>query len=459
MEKCRLADLPNELLILILSNVHGQSQLAKIALLSKRFKAVVDLLLYRHISLDVEYSAKDLHNTRIVNRYSHTKIPSFQPFDRLIDTFSLNPDLAQQVRTLSLKVRRRLWYKLFAADIRLLNLLPELRTLSLSPPPFHSGIPHNNWTLSSLRLDFSHVTDHYNEEHDWLQIGVPLRILASYLWLPNLRKVQVERVLFTPNFDETRYLLPGGSSVEDLRFLKCREQKSDLVVAAFLRSIKHLRRFVFEVSALSFRNAQPGSKGGAFETALSEHRETIEELGIATSEGAPVIRWELGPLTQWSSLKRLAVPCFLILGISSGTRRLYEMLPPLLEELQIEHPTVHDNWTLLQMTRWLHMASASSRTDCYESMVDAARARDITDMQRLAEIKECCVPRLNHVIWWDQKAECTASGNPVHRIDASLAGLIGLFSAFEKVDVKFEWVTEPSFKDTPFGKRLCEWQD
>lgn len=459
MEKCNLTDLPNELLTQILSNIHGQSQLAKIALLSKRFKALVDLLLYRHISLDIQYSAKDFRNTRIVNRYSHTNIPSFLPFDRLIDTFSLNPNFGQQVRTLSLKVHQRLWYKLFAADIRLLKLLPELRTLSLSPPPYHSSIPHSNWTLTSLRLDFSLVSDHYNEESDWLQIGVPLRIIASYLWLPNLRKVQAEEALFTSNFNDTRCLVPGGSSVEDLRFLKCREQTGDRVLAALLRSTKSLRRFVFEVSSVSYRNAQLGPNAGAFEIALSEHRETIEELAVATGRGLPVLRWALGPFTQWTSLKRLAVPGFMILGTASGTRNLYHALPPLLEELQMEYPTVPNNWTLMQMARQAPSASSYPRIASYESIVDAARAKDVTDMRQLAENKEFYVPRLNHVIWWYQKAKHVASDYPLHCIDASLAGLTVISSAFEKVGVKFEWISEPSFKDTPFGKRLCQWPE
>lgn len=64
MEKRKLADLPNELGTQILSNIHGQSHLAMIALLSKQFGAIVDLLIYRHISLDIHYLAKDLDAPR-----------------------------------------------------------------------------------------------------------------------------------------------------------------------------------------------------------------------------------------------------------------------------------------------------------------------------------------------------------------------------------------------------------
>lgn len=246
MEKCRLAELPNELLTQILSYI---VPLAKIALLSKHFKALVELLLYRHISLNVRYSAKELSNTRIVNRFSYTTIPSFVPFDRLIENLSVNPNLGKSVQSLSLRVHRRLWYSQFDAYSRLLERLPELQSLSLSPPPLRSNIPNSDWPLNSLRLDFKHVTDHYDESGEWLHLGIPLQIIAQYLRLPRLRKVQAENVLLTPRFDETRHLLQGSSSVDDLRFLDCCEARSDRVVAAFLTSIKRLKRFVIEFSS------------------------------------------------------------------------------------------------------------------------------------------------------------------------------------------------------------------
>lgn len=65
MGKRKLTDLPNELLTQILSYIHGQSHLGKIALLSKQFKGLVDCLLYRHISLDIQYSANDFRNIEL----------------------------------------------------------------------------------------------------------------------------------------------------------------------------------------------------------------------------------------------------------------------------------------------------------------------------------------------------------------------------------------------------------
>lgn len=183
------------------------------------------------MNLHIHFAVEDFYNTRIIDKHSRTIIPYFVRFDRLIQTFSVRPSLGKRVHTLSLIVHHRLWYNLFAADLRLLKLLPELRTLSLSPPTFRSSIPHNHWTLTRLRLDFSRVTDHYNKRGDWLHDRVPLQIISKHLWLSKLRKVQLEKVLFTPNFDERRHLLQGGSSVDDPHFLKCCKQKSDCVVA------------------------------------------------------------------------------------------------------------------------------------------------------------------------------------------------------------------------------------
>ena len=181
-KKRQLANLPNELLTQTLSNIHGQSHLAKIALVSKQFKALVERLLYRHISLDVHDSTGNLSNTSFVNKYLHTKIPSLLPFDRLIDSLSIRQDLVRHVHRLDLRVRRRPWYMPFAAaHSRLLEHLPDLRALSLSPPPYDLSISASDWTIKSLQLDFSHVSDHYADGRDWLRAGVPLYIIAKHL--------------------------------------------------------------------------------------------------------------------------------------------------------------------------------------------------------------------------------------------------------------------------------------
>ena len=431
VEQQNLADLPNEVLTEVLSNITDQGHLAKIASVSKQFKDLVDLQLYRHIRLDIPSPTKELHSTRPNNNYSLVR------FDRLMNALSARQNLARRVHALSLRVHSGLWYKGIAAGSRLLDLLPELRTLSLSPPPLRLSVSRMNSTITSLRLDFSRVTDHYDEAGDRRRM-VPMDIIARHLSLPKVRKLQVERTSLRPDFDGMHHLPAGDSSVDDLRLLECWEQKSDRVVAAFLCSIKCLKRFVFEVSSQPHNTLQFHADAGSFERALTRHQATIEELAIATSQGSATTRWMLGPFTQWSSLKFLAIPDYMIPGVFRGVpgpQKLHEILPPLLEELQIEYlwPRIRQN------------------------IRDTARAEDMTGMQHLAENKEFCCPWLNRVIWWHQEDYIPKFSKDI--MDDNLPALMEIFLAFEQVGVKFEWVTEAAFKNTPFGKRLCEWQE
>ena len=457
MEKRKIEDLPTEILTQVLSNNPDQSHLAKITLVSKRFKEVVEPLLYRHISLSIRYSAKEFCSTRLVNRYSYTTVPSFVRYNRLINTLSLHPDICQQVRTLSLRVHRRLWYMLFAADFRLLKLLPGLRMLSLSPPPCDSTFAHSIGSLRSLRLDFSHVTNHYDETGEWVSTGVPLQILARCLRLPELRKVQLERVLYTKKFDGKCHFLRDTSFIVDLRLLSSYEQKSDRVLAALLRSIKCLQRLVFEALSESPRMARPAPSAGVFESALSGHRRTIEEFAVATSDGAGRIGWGLSSFIEWSSLKRLAVPGYMLRGDLSSPCRLHEKLPSLLEELQVEFPIGRNSRSPPRMSP--HIAPESLLLGPWESMVDAIGRVRLADMLRLAEVKNVYVPRLNHVVWWYQRPTIVPADHLEYPTDMDLCSMIETSMAFEKVGIKFEWVIQAFFKDTPFGERLFEWQE
>lgn len=445
MGKQLLADLPNEVLTQVLSNITGQSHLAKIALVSKHFKDLVELHLYRHLSLDTRCSANELRTTNLNKQSPHTTLPSFMRLDRLMNTFSVRQHLARQVHTLSLKVQRQLWNTHFNANSRLLGLLPSLRALSLSPPPCHLVVPHKKSTVTSLRLDFSQVTDHWDEEGHGLHIDiVQLQVIAGHLSLPNLRKLQVEKTLLMPNWDENTHLPSASSSVDDLRLLEYRKEIGDRTVAAFLSSIECLKCFVFEVSSQFDHPVQSGAGTGPFERALSRHQGTIEELALATCEASSTISWILGPFTQWSSLKFLAIPDYMILGNFLETQKLHELLPPLLEELQIQYLSVHADWTTPQAP--------------YRRARAAARVKYVADMQHLAENKAFDFPRLNHVIWWHKEPKVSASHPPEDFMDENLPTLMNIYLAFEQVGVKFEWVTEVLFRDTPFGKRLCEWQ-
>lgn len=424
-----LADLPNEVLSQVLSHITDQSHLAKILLVSKHFKDLIELHSYRHISLDIRCSAKDLRSADLSKRHSYTTPPSFVRFDRLINKLSMRQNLATQVHTLSLKVQRQLWDTRFNANSGLLVLLPRLKTLSLSPPPCHLVVPHKNSILTSLRLDFSQVTDYSDEEGHGLHIPITqLQVIAGHLSLPSLRKFQVEKTLLMPYWDDNIHLPPASSSVDDLRLLEYCKEHDACIVAIFLLSIKGLTRFVFEMSP---HFAESGVSTGSLRRALSRHGETIEELAVVISQGSSMMVWTLGPFKQWSSLKFLAIPGYMIQRTISGTQQMHELLPPLLEELQIQCSTVHDDWTTPAL---------------YRRERATARGQDVANMQHLAN-NASCFPRLNRVIWWHK--------GPMYFASA----WVEIALAFEEVGIQFEWVAEVYFKNTPFGKWLREWQE
>ena len=447
MEKRKIEDLPNELLTEIISNIPHQSQLAKVALLSKRFRALVEPLLYRNIDLDIRCTAEELRDTGIVNGHLDQMAPSFERFDRLIHTVGQRQNLGKKVLTLSLKINHRLWYQNLAPHFRLLQQLPQLRALSLSPPPFPLVIPDLNCALTSVRLDFSHATNHYRGINGWEHYTIPLGIVAKQLWLPGLRKLQVDEMHYVEHF-EYRHHFPGekfgSSSITDLRLLGCSmamDPYEDLM-AAILRSIKCLKRFVIEISSPHWGVTRaPGSN--VFEHGLWQHKDTLEELAVAMSQAPYMMKWALGPFTQWSSLRRLAVPGFMI----PTTADLHEILPPSLEAFQIEHPfaPIH-----LLEEEFRSSPLLASWNAIYNSTAEATQRNSLATLHRLADNKGSSMPRLRHVVWWWQEPPGCEPDDPA---------LLDLASAFEMTPIKFEFVSGLYFKDTPFGKGLCEWQE
>ncbi len=453
MEKRKLEDLPNELLTEILSNIPHQSQLAKVALQSKRFRALVEPLLYRDINLDIRCTAEELHNTGIVNGHLDPMVPSYERFDRLIHNVGERQNLGKRVLTLSLKVDHRLWYQNNqnrARHLRLLQQLPQLRALSLSPPPFPLVIPDRNRALTSLRLDFSHATNRYRGINGWEHYTIPLEIVAKQLWLPGLRKLHVDETRYAEHFEyrHHRHHFPEekcrSSSITDLRFLGCSMAMDpcEHLMAAFLRSIKCLKRFVIEISSPHWGvTREPGSN--VFGHGLWQHRDTVEELAVAMSQAPYMMKWRLGSFTRWSNLRRLAVPGFMI----PTKKDLHEILPPSLEAFQIEHPFAPVRLLEEEVRSNPLLASWNA---IYNSTAEVTQRNSLAALQRLADNKGSSMPRLRHVVWWWQEPPGCEPDDPA---------LLDLASAFEMSPIKFEFVSGLDFKDTPFGKGLCEWQE
>ena len=436
-----LTDFPSEILHNIVSHISRNSDLANITLVSPFFKDLAEPALYHNVHLNAE----SLEQCRV------GFIPTLKWTDQLIANLKARPELGRHTTAFSLRVTHPLWYQSYP-QISIISRMPRLRQLSYDPPAIHGGgLPNECKNLAALRLDFSHVTNHYIEDGGllWLEHGIPLDIIAKHLWGPSLRKLQVEKLFFTDQFEHAhllgqRRLRFGLSSVEDLRFLDCCPRVDLNVFTAFLNSIKHLKCFAFEINSpweplVGLNDRTPGVD---VTLALQAHHKEIEELAISMTDHA--FRYhDLVPspisFVQWAALKRLAVPFYILRGVLRYAM-MYEIFPPQLVELQLEGRP----WTLYM-----------SEVD-YSWGNQAVTERDTMLFKDFAKRKEVCVPGLKHLIWWLQHPSEQWPTDPTYSLHASAVEM-SVLETFKNVGVKFEWISTPFFKDTPFGQRLYEW--
>lgn len=437
----KLTDFPNEILHDVISNISLNSDLAKVTLVSHRFKILTEPLLYRNIHFDAEP----------LDEYPSGFLPTLKRTDQLIANLKARSELGRYTTAFSLRVTHPLWYECYP-QISIIRHMPRLRQLSYDPPAVHGGgIPAECKKLTAQRFDFSHVTNHYdNDSRFWLEHGIPLEIIAKHLWQPSLRKVQAEKVFFAGEFEHDLFLGPrrirhGRSPVEDLRFLDCCPRIDGDVVRAFINAIGHLKCFAFEIKSPWEPLAAPNDPAPEIDVrpALQAHYATMEELAISTSDHALEYRnlWQSpGSFVQWPSLKRLAVPIVMLCGELAHHAMLHQVLPPQLEEIQLEKKM----WIL------------SEHALNYFEGTQAARENDLTLLKELAKNKEVCVPGLKRLIWWLQHPSAQNVNDPRHLLNASTVETFAL-ETFKNVGVKFELISTPFFKETPFGQRLYEW--
>ena len=440
----RLTDFPDEILLIIVSLIPFNSNLAKVTLVSHRFRALTEPFLYRNVHLDAE----PLEECRL------GFIPPLKRTDQLIANLKARPELGKHTAAFSLRVTHHLWYQSHP-QLSILRRMPCLRRLSFDPPAVHGGGPPSECkSLTALRLNFRHVTNHYYEDGgpSWLTLGIPLEIIARHLWHPSLRKLQAEKLLFTDLFEHELWLgsprmRRGRSRVEDLRFLSCWPEINGNAVTEFLLSISHLKCFVLEIGQqrklLEVPNV-PSPPQFDIRPALSVHQATIEELAISTTEHA----LEPGNLVQspgsfvlWTALKRLAVPIVMLSEGVSHPAILCQVLPPQLEELQLEKKSWH----------------FSGHGFDYPEEAPAEGEKDLTLMKELAKNKKACVPVLERLIWWVQYPAPIKLNDFRYSVYTYVIEAEALESTFKSVGVEFELISTETFKDTPFGRRLYEW--
>lgn len=439
----KLTDFPNEILHSIVSKVTLYGDLASLMLVSHEFKILAEFYLYRIVHLDAE----PLEECRL------GFLPTLKRTDQLIANLKARPQLGRHTIAFSLRVSHPLWYQSYP-QLSIISRMPRLRQLSYDPPAVHGGVLSDECkNLTALRLDFSHITNDYDDYGGllWLQWGIPLEIIAKNMWHPSLRKLQAERLFFADGFEHDHFLGKrqrriGGSPVEDLRFLHCSPQIDGNVLAAFINSIRRLKCFVLEIQsplkAVDMRSDQAPKVD--LRPALLAHQATIEELAISLND--PVNDWvdfvqSPGPFVQWAALKRLAVPSFMLSRNLAHRGTLHEALPPQLQELQLTN----------------RFATSPTQVLGSSEHAQASLETDLSLMKELAMNKAQSVPGLKRLIWWLQYPSPRVYGKGRYWLDAPVDEMDALESIFHNVGVKFECVSPTFFRETPVGQRLYEW--
>ena len=456
--RMKLTDFPSEILYNILSNIPRKSELVNVALVSPLLKALAESLIYKDICFEIPHTTASQHP-------DHTLLSHQKP-DRLLETLIVRPHLGEEIVALSLDVHERGWCLQFPL-CKLLERLPKLRELSLMPPtmiwtplvPLHC--------LTSVQLDFGRfLFDDAGQEDTWciaVAAGIALRNIASFMSLPSLRRVQAKTIHLAPGCNFQQYLdrtqeQDGGSSVVDLRFLDCDAYGpgGDGLVARFISSVKRLKRFVFEMKGVS--ELYKAEEFIAIGRALISHYDSLEELVLAESDTLLFTKWAVGNLKDSSTIRRLGISIhttFVDLDTGSNFEKypsLQNYIPPQLEELQLQFPVCvakPDEWA-----EWAYWPGG---------MQDAATEAKISyregllRMWELTQNKNAHVPGLKRVICWFQQSSQDPSD--ISRVPAygSLSDMDELRHAFGKVEVEFEWIATPFFRDTPFGQRMYKW--
>ena len=464
MNKCKPKDgifgrdVPNEVLDIIFSKLPQTSDLFAISLVCRHLRASVLPLLYKSLRLRAEWIADD--------EYYYIKRDEL-PIGLVSETIgrSLNrhPEMCKHVQNVSLRVSNKSWYENIGGHQRLLILLPSLQQLTLDPPPKWYDFEMND-CLTTMRLSFF-----YDKGSFWAparRIDGNSFNLNEYLSIPTLRKVQFSYVERRFYHNTIHTGTPASSAVTDLRFTDWHPEDVS-ILASILPSIRHLKHFMIDVRDRWMHHPVTVPMCGLvphdYGLLLQPHTASLEELVIAYSNGAyndlmhfpPSPSPVMGPLTNYENLKRLAIPEPFLVGLPDLS--FHSILPPNLQELQIQYP-VRVLITSPQMP------------------VSERAYYHVSKMEALAQNKEQFVPRLKHVVWWFQRDPGPdyvngllpngrsysyrlnvmarphgPSQGPVH---GPLSTGERLAKDFRKVGVRFQWVSEASFRATPFAKFL-----
>ncbi|KAK0124606.1 hypothetical protein ONS95_009555 [Cadophora gregata] len=405
-----LSILPIDIILDVLTPL-SEEDLYNVALVSSHLSGSANRLLYRSISLQLRpLSGQD---------------NSLHRLERLVDTLTRKPHLQPYVLRLTIDLRYRFGESRFGDHANLLGLLPNLQILSLQPPPYDFGLSMlASPILQTLHLNFSNGRDHDGNA----QVPGPLDIIEHVFWAPQLRRLLVEGVTFDSAFSQKFGMYPSRSSlITDLQFRDCDQQQLGCL-PNMLNCIKALERFALEIHTpwkISYRCSK-GIEPAMLGQAIGIHAESLVRLEIASSDTAEFCQTSLlGGLAGYPRLKKLAIPDDLLFTISDKHATLVDVLPASLEELQLQ-------FTML--------ATPPGK--------DVNRLLRLDRLHQLATTKETRFTALRRVIVWYQPTELWSNDGSCY---GPLSDMDDLKAVFQNVGVKFKYLSETYFFETPFS--------
>ena len=450
-----IGDCPNEILRIIFLNLPYGTSLVEIAIVHERFKAEALPILYKSIRLranqtsDNHYSSKRRH-----------ELPAglvSDPKGKLLRSF---PSFRYHVQKLSLKVMDTNWYTNVKGHRKLLELLPRIKELTLDPPPRRYDFPMSN-QLTTMRLNLPSAFAHFWNPQLW-----PAYLdLKEYLLKPSLRNLQFDSEFYRFYYKTIHTGNTRSSTIVDLRFINWLPEDVH-VLSTVLPSIKRLKSFVIDVGGMwlgppPHLRVQPMQilAPHDYGRLLQLHNASLEQIVIVYCHGAYLdsdgvhlaprkASPAMGSLSSYTRLKRLAIPEHFL--VTDKDFWIHPLLPPNLEELQIQITGVRD-WD----------------SDHVGDEIPYYRFR----IEPLAQDKNKFVPQLKRVVLWiktvpgglffDDTYVYTLnairdSEYPYkHKFsDDFKMHMVHIAGMFDKVNVRFEVVLTCDFKRTPFAEYL-----
>ena len=451
-----IGDLPYELLREICKYLPYGEDLVGIATIHSRFKAVVMPMLYKSIRLracqatDNDYLSKGRH-----------ELPACLVSDPKGQSLMSFPSFCPHVQKLSLKVMSTNWYTNAKGHRQLLNWLPRIRDLSLDPPPRKYEFPVSN-RLTTMRMTLPYEFARFRNPHLW-----PAYLdLKEYLSKPSLRNIQIENQHDRFYYKTIHTGNTRSSTIVDVRLINWHPEDVH-VLETVLPSIIRLKSFMIDVDG-QWRGPPPPPSVYPREILaprdygrlLQLHKESLEYMMVGychhvyiNFDGRDLAPYKapqvMGSLSSYCRLKRLAIPeHFLVTG---GDQYMGHLLPPNLEELQIQISGAQD---------W-------HRDDRQREDIPSYHVTTYS----MALTKNEYLPRLERVVLWIQtvRSPLFSDDTYVYTLNPLQASrdphkndfynpfrehMTDIAELFDEANVKFEVVLARNFKETPFAEYL-----